>query len=101
LTGLRRVEIEGKPVIELGYVLLSEFWGQGFATEMATASVEVAFEHMGLNELVSYMAISNKASQRVMEKAGFGFKFKRNFTYSGETHVLYKLTLRDYLLIKR
>src|SRR3990167_7515607 len=82
--GLRRMELEGKSVIEVGYVLLSEFWSQGFATEMAMASIEVAFEHMGIKELVCYTAISNKASQRVMEKAGF--KFDHNFIYIDEPH---------------
>jgi RimJ/RimL family protein N-acetyltransferase len=96
--GLRRVDIEGKSVIEVGYVLLSEFWGQGFASEMAAASIEVAFEHLGIKELVSYTAISNNASQRVMEKAGF--KFGRNFTHGGEPYVLYQLSLNDYLLTR-
>lgn len=96
--GLRRVELEGKSVIEVGYVLLSEFWSQGFATEMAIASIEVAFEHMGINELVCYTAISHKASQRVMEKSGF--KFGHNFIHCGEPHVIYQLTLSDYLLTK-
>lgn len=96
--GLRRVDIEGKAVIEAGYVLLSKFWGQGFASEMAAASIEVAFEHLGIKELVSYTAISNKLSQRVMEKAGF--RFGRDFTHCGEPFVLYQLSLSDYLLTR-
>ena len=88
--GLRRVDLEGKSVIEVGYVLLPEFWGQGFATEMATASIEVAFEHLGIKELVCYTAVTNKTSQRVMEKAGF--TFGHYFTHCGEPYVLYRLS---------
>lgn len=96
--GLRKIELEEKSVIEVGYVLLSEFWGQGFATEIATASIEVAFGHLGIKELASYTTLTNKASQHVMVKAGF--KFEHNFIHCGEPHVLYRLTLRDYLQSK-
>ena len=37
--GLRRIEIGGRNEIELAYTLTPEFWGQGLATEIATACV--------------------------------------------------------------
>src|SRR5688572_4538966 len=42
--GLRHAAINGRDEIELGYGLMSEFWGQGLATELAAESVRVAFE---------------------------------------------------------
>lgn len=92
--GLRILELEGKRVVEVGYVLLPEFWNKGFATEMATASVEVAFNVLKLDELVCFTSTTNKSSQRVMEKVGF--KYERNFIYLDEEHMLYRLNLNSY-----
>tara|TARA_R110000868_G_scaffold208838_3_gene458384 strand:- start:1462 stop:2013 length:552 start_codon:yes stop_codon:yes gene_type:complete len=93
--GIRRVEIEGESVIEVGYVLLPEFWDKGFATEMAVASIEIAFTHLSMKELVAFTSTTNKLSQRVMDKAGL--KFQHTFTHFGEEHVLYRITLNDFL----
>ena len=92
--GLRAMELENHPVIEVGYILLPEFWNQGLATEMAKASVEIGFKHLKLKELVAFTLLSNQASQHVMEK--MGFKFSHHFIYEGDPHVLYRLTVEDY-----
>lgn len=88
--GLREMEIEGKQVIEVGYVLLPEFWGQGFATEIAIASVKIAFEILDIKELVCFTLATHLKSKHVMEKVGF--KFDHEFIYEGQPHVLYYLT---------
>lgn len=92
--GLRILELEGEQVIEVGYVLLPEFWNQGFASEMASASIEIAFEVLKLKEIVCFTSVTNKPSQRVMEK--IGFKYDRNFVYLGEEHMLYRLSYDIY-----
>ena len=70
MPGLRHVTIGGREEVEVGYGLRAEFWGQGLATELASASVRVAFEILGLPELVSFTLPTNRASRRVMEKVG-------------------------------
>ncbi|OVA15508.1 GNAT domain [Macleaya cordata] len=57
---------------ELGYTLSSQYWGQGIATmavKMALSSVFVDFPQM--ERLQALVSSENKASQRVLEKAGF------------------------------
>lgn len=87
--GLRRVVIESRPEVEVGYGFMSEYWGRGLATELAVESIRVAFDELKLPELVCFTLPTNRASQRVMQKAGF--------RYVGETiwanlpHVLYRL----------
>ena len=71
--GLHHVTIDGLDEVEVGYSFLSEFWGQGLATELARKSVRVAFTMLDLPELVCFTLTTNKASQRVMEKAGFRY----------------------------
>jgi ribosomal-protein-alanine N-acetyltransferase len=92
--GLRMLELQGEQVTEVGYALLPEFWNNGFATEIASASIEIAFEILKLNEIVCFTSVTNKSSQRVMEKSGF--KYNRNFIYLDEEHMLYLLSSEVY-----
>ena len=90
---LRRVQIEGRDEVELGYRVAASWWGRGIATEMATALVAVAREWLGLEEIVAFTLPHNLASQRVMEKAGF--RYERDIEWAALPHMLYRLRLRD------
>ncbi len=92
--GLRKITIESQLEIEISYALFPEFWGQGFATEIAQACMEIGFMQLKLPKLVCHTTITNKASQRVMEKVGL--HFVRYFTQHDEPHILYKLEANDY-----
>jgi len=85
--GPRRTEVEGRPEVEIGYVLRSDRWGEGLATEMARASVEATLEH-GIRDLVCFTYRDHNASRRVMEKVGF--RYERDFERAGLPHVLYR-----------
>lgn len=93
--GLQRLLVDGREQIEVGYGLMSEFWGQGLATELAAESVRVAFEVLRLPELVCFTLPTNLASRRVMEKVGF--RYERDFVYADLPHVLCRLTAADWL----
>ncbi len=56
--------------VEVGYRLLREAWGQGFATEGAIACVRHGFETLGLYRIIGVTHPDNVASQRVLRKAG-------------------------------
>lgn len=93
--GLKDVQIEGQDEIELAYALLPYYWGQGFATEIARSIVELAFEHYGMQELICYTLTTNRASRRVMEKAGF--RYQKDITHAGLPHVLYRLHAKEFM----
>lgn len=57
--------------VDFGYRLARPYWGQGLATEAATAWVERAFGELKLSRLVSIVHPENRASIRVLEKLGF------------------------------
>ncbi len=62
---------EGIEGIDIGYALLSEYEGNGYATEGAKAMIELAFTKY---ELASVSAITNDenvGSHKVLEKLGF------------------------------
>ncbi len=87
--GLHHVEIDGRDEIEVGYSFLPDFWGRGLATELACESIRVAFEVLHLPELVCFTLTTNRASQRVMQKAGF--RYERDLIYQDLPHILYRL----------
>ena len=58
------------PEIEVGYRFLHEAWGQGFATEGASALVRYGFETLGLYRIIGVTHPKNFASQHVLQKAG-------------------------------
>jgi RimJ/RimL family protein N-acetyltransferase len=70
--GLTGVGFEASftPAVEVAWRLHRAFWGQGYATEAARASIEDGFTRVGLTEIVSVAALDNLASQRVMERLG-------------------------------
>jgi ribosomal-protein-alanine N-acetyltransferase len=91
--GLRHVHVGGNDEVELAYALMAAFWGIGLATEMAEAIVTVAFEHLGMENIVAFTLATNQASRRVMEKVGC--KFERHIVHAGLPHVLYRITHRE------
>lgn len=56
------------PAIEIGWQLASDYWGQGYATEGANVVLAYGFETLNLKEIVSFTAVQNVRSRRVMEK---------------------------------
>ena len=71
-TGLARQTFEApfNPSTEVGWRLVRSAWGHGYATEAARAALVVAFEQLGLDEVVSMTTRVNERSQRVMRRLG-------------------------------
>ena len=88
---LRRVQIDGRDEVEVGYRVAAAWWGLGIATEMAAALVDVARERLGLEEIVAFTLPHNVASRRVMEKTGF--HYDRDIEWASLRHVLYRQRL--------
>lgn len=86
--GLQHTIVNGRDEVEVGWAIVPGRWGQGLATELATASVTVAFEDLGLTEIVAFTLPHNIASRRVMEKSGF--TFDAEIVHNGLHHVLYR-----------
>ena len=62
--------------VEVGWRLAPDHWGNGYATEAARASVQFAFNEVGVEEVIALTAVDNARSRRVMEEdllaAGIG-----------------------------
>ncbi len=62
--------LEGGPDVEIGYHYGSDFWGHGYATEMARAALAYGFTNTDRDELVGVAFAENTASRGVLEKIG-------------------------------
>ena len=87
---------EGWPGIEVGWMVDADRWGQGYATEAGLAAVDVAFDRLQLDELVSVTLPSNTASRRVMEKVGLT-DTGTTVPVRGREHVLYRITREEWM----
>jgi len=72
--GLLPWEIEGRQEVEVAYTIARDYWGQGLATEAATAILQYGFETLGLTRLVSLIEPENIPSQKVAEKIGMAYE---------------------------
>jgi len=79
---------------DLGYRLLKKFWGQGFATESAFASVDYAFDQLNATEIYGMADIANDGSNKILKKVGL--KFIEIFDFEGIKHNWYKLERPEY-----
>ncbi|MCX2473988.1 GNAT family N-acetyltransferase [Pedobacter sp. MC2016-05] len=69
---------------DLGYRFIKKFWGKGYATESAQASMKYGFDILKLNEIIGIADTENIASIKVLEKLGLQ---KINiFDYHGRAH---------------
>jgi RimJ/RimL family protein N-acetyltransferase len=93
------------PCVEIGWRLSPVYWGQGLATEGAKAVAHSAFAALKLDSLVSFTAVQNAASRRVMEKLGMSRDASEDFDHPNLApshpllrHVLYRLKREVFIL---
>ncbi len=91
------------PCIEIGWRLLKEYWGKGYATEAGNEVLKFAFEELKLDEVVSFTASINHRSESVMKRLGMKNK-DANFEHLAlpkghwlREHVLYGIKRENFL----
>lgn len=84
------------PCVEIGWRLAYPHWGKGYATEAARAVLDYGFQKLKLKEIVSFTALTNLRSQRVMQRIGMRHSPEENFdhplllNHPLTRHVLYR-----------
>ncbi|UTW61975.1 GNAT family N-acetyltransferase [bacterium SCSIO 12741] len=68
--GLLVQEVQGDTLLEIGYSLLPDFRGKGYALEAAQKCKEEAFKRNYAQELISIVDINNHPSARVAQRNG-------------------------------
>jgi RimJ/RimL family protein N-acetyltransferase len=70
---------------EVGWRLVREAWGYGYATESAKAALHHAIRDVGLGEIISYTSPDNRRSQAVMARLNLLRDPSRDFTLQTPT----------------
>jgi len=65
-----RMKTPGDREADLGYELNPRYWGNGYATEAASALLAFGFNHLRLHRVWAWCIAENAASARVLEKIG-------------------------------
>lgn len=61
---------EGWPGTEVGWGIVRDAWGKGYATEGAAAAIDWAFDTLGWDEVIHTIEEANFNSQRVAQRLG-------------------------------
>jgi len=77
---------EGWPALEIGWTLAKAYWGKGYASEAAAASMRYAFLTQAVDRLVSNIDAENVASQSVAMRLGETKGEERVLTVSGKDY---------------
>lgn len=99
VVGLQKtnVALPFSPSVEVAWRLAKAYWGNGYATEAATASLSYASDILNIKQVVSFTAKLNSRSQAVMRKIGMysdGYEFNHpGIPINNQLcrHVLYKI----------
>lgn len=59
------------PYPELGYMIVPEFWGQGYASEITKCLLDHAIQNLGIRRFSACTDMENFSSIKVLEKLGF------------------------------
>lgn len=81
-------ELDGQRELEMGYRLLLDHWGQGYATEAAQAMLSYLLEKLRARSVFGLAVAQNPGSLKVLER--IGFRYRAPYVYSGVEHKLYE-----------
>ncbi|MFT0211666.1 GNAT family N-acetyltransferase [Pseudomonas sp. F1_0610] len=95
------------PCVEVGWRLLPEFQGKGYATEAAQAALGFGFNELHLDEIIAFTTLTNLPSQAVMRRLGMQRDFNNDFDHPLldpqhplVRHCLYRLSQQDWFNLK-
>jgi RimJ/RimL family protein N-acetyltransferase len=86
--GIRHVAVDGTPDVEIAYTFRRAVWGQGLATEIASAMTALGLGPLRLHSLVAVIMTPHAASRRVVEKCGY--HLERSVLHHGADCVVYR-----------
>ena len=93
--GIRPLDLEGAPEIEIAWHVHKQFWGRGVATEAAAIACEAAVSRFGISRLVALVHPEHVASRTVAEN--IGMHAERTVVLEDDyPAVVYAAELRDF-----
>jgi RimJ/RimL family protein N-acetyltransferase len=87
--GIRHIPVDGVDEIEIAYTFKRNHWGQGLASEIATALTDIGLSQLQLPSVIGLVSVEHVASRRVLEKAGYALE--KHTAHHGEDVVIYRI----------
>lgn len=87
----------GTDFLELGFMVVRKYWGQGLTTEICQEMIRYVFNDLGLTTIQAVTDDDHLVSIAVLEK--LGFKFFRTFTKI-DNYSKREIKLRTFQLLK-
>ncbi|MCP3385055.1 GNAT family N-acetyltransferase [Bradyrhizobium sp. CCGUVB4N] len=87
--GIRHILVDGIDEIEIAYTFKRDVWGQGLASEIATALTDIGLSRLKLPSLIGLVFVAHGASRRVLEKTNY--LLEKSTTHHGEDVVIYRI----------
>jgi len=88
-----------KNYYEIGYRLLPEYWGRGFATESAIAALRHAFQMLPCEYIVGVAENRHTASCHILEK--IGLNKKEEYMYNNIPNSWYEISRNEFLSLQQ
>jgi RimJ/RimL family protein N-acetyltransferase len=92
------------PAVEVGWRFAHAHWGQGYASEAASAVLDFGFDDAGLTQIYSWALPANQRSIRVMRRIGLTPAPELDFDHPRfldddrlRRHVVYRITREEWL----
>ncbi|MFD6875807.1 MULTISPECIES: GNAT family N-acetyltransferase [unclassified Streptomyces] len=84
------------PAVEITWRLGRSYWGQGYASEAAQATLEFALQDRGLDRVICVNRAGNEDSENVIRKLGMADDGTLNHPESGALLSLHSIDLTEY-----
>ena len=94
--GLKRCNQEGSPLgeMEVGWRLREDAWGKGYAREAAIATLDLAFDRFGAEQVVALTVEPNAGSWGLMKRLGMERRPDLDFAnseFGDDTIIVYSI----------
>ncbi|MEW2555956.1 GNAT family N-acetyltransferase [Streptomyces zhihengii] len=87
---------ETRHEVAVGWRLGSQFWGQGYASEAAQATLEFALQDRGLERVVAVIRVGDTASENVARKLGMALEREVQHPEHGYPLQIHSIDLTEY-----
>lgn len=77
--------------LNLGYRFDKYFWGKGYATELALATIEFGFKQLNKKEIFAIVRPAHKASINVLEKCKMALIYELNDVPGERNSLVYRI----------
>jgi RimJ/RimL family protein N-acetyltransferase len=89
ICGLLKQVIDNKNEIEVGYRLLSKYWGNGYGTEAANGCIEYAKNQLNLKSIIALIRPINSPSEQVALNCGL--QLEKETIFHSLPHHVYRI----------